>query len=104
MSENKLRSAIGFAMRSGNCISGDFVCERAVKAKKAKLLVLDELASESTAARYRGYCERAGIPCLTMQDMGHAIGKDGRMVAVITGDGFARMILEANANTDGGVD
>jgi len=103
MDEARLRSAMGFAMRSGNCIAGDFVCEKAVKRGGAKLLMLDAEASQATRERYAGMCERAGIPCLVIRDMGSAIGKYGRMVAAVTESGFARRIADAYANIDGGV-
>ena len=40
-------------------------------------------------------CQRAGIPCVFIDDLGRAIGKDNRMIAAVTEAGFARMITEA---------
>ena len=68
MNETKLRGAMGFAMRAGKCIAGDFACER------------------------------AGLPCFTVVDLGRAIGKDGRMVAAVTDERFAQMICDAYAS------
>ena len=64
MNEAKLRGAMGFAMRAGKCIAGDFACERAVKRGNARLVLLDTAASAATQERYSGLCERAGIPCV----------------------------------------
>lgn len=97
MNETKLRGAMGFAMRAGKCIAGDFACERAVKRGGARLVLLDANASTATQERYFGMCERAGILCLTVPDMGRAIGRDGRMVAAVTDERFAQMILGASA-------
>ena len=98
MNEAKLRGAMGFAMRAGKCIAGDFACERAVKRGNARLVLLDTAASAATQERYSGLCERAGIPRVGVQDMGRAIGKDGRMVAVVTDARFVQMILDASAS------
>ena len=59
------------------------------------MVLLDAEASASTKDRYRGLCERAGIPCLELGNMGSARGKYGRMVAAVTDSGFARMLAEA---------
>lgn len=90
--DEKLRGALGFAMRSGNLLAGDFACENAVKKGKAKLVVLDETASANTKERYGALCERAGIPCVLMQGMGEAVGKPGRMIAAVTDASFAQMV------------
>lgn len=95
MDNNRIRTALGFAMRAGKCVSGDFVCEKAVKTGAALAVAVDESASEATRSRYSGMCERAGIPCVFIEGLGRAIGKDNRMIAAITEAGFARMIKEA---------
>ena len=101
MNETKLRGAMGFAMRAGKCITGDFASERAVKYGSACWMVLlDESASEATQKRYHAMCEQRKIPCLLIPDMGRSIGKDGRMVAVITDAQFAKMIQTAYESED----
>lgn len=85
-------------MRAGKCIAGDFACERAVKRGGARLVLLDAAASGATQERYFGMCERAGLPCFTVVDLGRAIGKDGRMVAAVTDERFAQMICDAYAS------
>ena len=90
MQNDRLRTALGFAAKAGKCISGDFGAERAVKDKRA----LDSGVSAATRERYEGMCQRAGIPCVYLEDLGRAIGKDNRMIAAVTEAGFARMIEE----------
>lgn len=90
-------------MRAGCVVSGDFAAEKTVKGGRARLVLLNAQASEKTLERYRGYASRADVPVVAIEDMDRAIGKPGRMVAAVTDDGFARMILRANANNDGGV-
>ncbi len=103
MNEPAIYGAMGMTQRAGKCVSGDYATEKAVKGGHAYVAVLDDDASAATKARYAGYCQRADIPLLIMKDMGRAIGKPGRMTAAITDAGFARMIINANAKTDGGV-
>ena len=88
-------------MRAGKLQTGDFACEKLVKSGKAQLLTLDASASDATRLRYEGMCERAGIPCLVIEEMDAAIGRYGRKVAATSDGGFARMILQ---KTHGGVD
>ena len=94
MQNDRLRTALGFAAEAGKCISGDFGAERAVKDKKALAIALDNGVSAATRERYEGMCQRAGIPCVYLEDLGRAIGKDNRMIAAVTEAGFARMIEE----------
>ena len=101
MKNEALRSALGFAQRAGKLLSGDFACEKAVKSGKAMLVALDESVSDATHARYGGMCERAGIPCLLVEEMDTAIGRGGKKIAAVTDSGFARMIEE---KARGGVD
>ncbi len=101
MRNEALRSALGLAQRAGKLLSGDYACEKAVKGGKAHLVTLDESVSEATYARYSGMCERAGIPCLRVEEMDNAIGRDGRKIAAVTDSGFARMIQQKAL---GGVD
>ena len=95
MDSNRIRTALGFAMRAGKCISGDFICEKAVKSGAALAVAVDEGASDATRERYAGMCRRAGIPCVFVEELGRAIGKDNRMIAAVTEAGFARMIKQA---------
>ncbi len=110
LNKQKLYGAIGFAMKAGKCEAGSFACERAVKAKKAKLVLLDKDASQRTREQWQGTCGREGIGMLIIEGMGRAIGKDGRMTAVITDNEFADMIkkaydaIETDVLNVGGVD
>ncbi len=94
-SSNKTHNALGLCKRAGKCLLGDFACEKAVKNNIARLLILDVSASKATQERYAGYCERAKIPMLVVEEAGRAVGRpDGRVIAV-TDAGFATMIEKA---------
>ncbi len=102
--DKRLRGALGLAMKAGKCSAGDFACEKLVKGGGARLALLDAGASDNTKDRYRGMCVRGGIPLLEVEDLGNAIGKPGRMIAVVTDEGFKKLILSAHRENDTGVE
>ena len=79
---------IGFAARARKCQSGDFTCEKLVKTKKAKLIILDAGASGNTREKYKAMCENAGIECI-------CIGKPSHKIAAVTDRHFAEIIRQA---------
>ena len=89
----KLSSALGFAMKAGKLAVGEFAAERAVKAGKAFLMVVDEAASDNTQKQWRDAAEFRDLALVTVPDMGKAIGKPGRMAAAVTDENFAKMIF-----------
>lgn len=98
MAETKLFNSLGLCRRAGKCQSGEFAAERAVKAGKAKLVLLEETASENTGARFSALCAGRGIPLKLVPEVGRAIGREGRVVMAVTDIQFANMILGAMAS------
>ncbi len=94
----KTGSAIGLCMKAGKCRSGDFICEKALKESKVYLTLLDSTASENTKTRYDTMCRTKDVPLLIVDELGSAIGRPGRMVAVVFDEGFANMIQDAVAS------
>lgn len=92
----KLRGALGLAMKAGKCASGDYACEKLIKGGGARLAVLDAAASANTKSRYAGMCARAGVALIETEALGSAIGRPGRMVAVVTHESFAKLIAAAH--------
>jgi ribosomal protein L7Ae-like RNA K-turn-binding protein len=92
---SKLTSAIGFAMKAGKLVSGDFSVEKAVRAKRAKIALIDSAASANTQEKYRAMSEHAGIMLAEVEELGQWIGKPGRMVAAVTDEQFTTMIKRA---------
>lgn len=93
--EDKLKNAIGLAMKAGKCKSGDFSVERMLKHGDIRLLILDSCVSDATRERYGHYAETHGVPLIFLDDIGTAIGKPSHKIAGITEDGFKNMILNA---------
>ena len=70
--------------------------------KPAKLVMLDESASENTKKQWRDACSFRNIPLIRIRAMGSAIGKPARMVAAVTDEGFSAMIIKnSNKNKNG---
>ena len=94
---SKLNSAIGFAMKAGRLKSGDFVTEKLLRAKNAKIALIDTTASDNTKEKYRNICANSEIELVEVEELGRWIGKPGRMVAAVTDTTFTQMIKRALA-------
>ena len=91
-------NSLGLCRRAGKCQSGEFAAERALKAGKAKLVVLEETASENTTQRFSSLCAVRNIPLKIVPEVGRAIGREGHVVMAVTDIRFANMILGAMAS------
>ena len=98
MAETKLFNSLGLCRRAGKCQSGEFAAERALKAGKAKLILLEETASENTKERFSSLCAGRNIPLRLVPEVGRAIGREGHVVMAVTDIQFANMILGAWAS------
>ena len=98
MQETKLFNSLGLCRRAGKCQSGEFAAERAVKAGKAKLILLEMTASENTKDRFSSLCGVRNIPLKLVPEVGRAIGREGQVVMAVTDIQFANMILDAWAS------
>ena len=97
---DRLYNAIGLCMKAGKAKSGAFAAENAIKTGKAKLVLLEETASEATRTHYEQLCAGHGIPFHTVETVGSAIGKDAHIVMAVTDPNFRDMIERAMRNTD----
>lgn len=88
-----VRGLIGMAQRAGKCVSGAELCERTAREGGAKLLLIDEAASENMYDRILSLAHGRSIPLLVVPDLGGAIGKAGRMVCAVNDQGLAEAIL-----------
>ena len=98
MEQNEaVRNAVGFAMKAGKLASGDFAADKAVKSGRAHLIIVDSDASDNTKKHWRD----AASSKITIENLGCAIGKEARMVAAVTDEGFAKMIYTKTVQKDG---
>lgn len=92
--EKRLMSAIGLCMKAGKLASGEFAAEKALKSG-GKLAIVDEDASENTKKQWQDACAFRNVPIVFVRELGFAIGKSARMTAVVTDEGFKKMIISA---------
>ncbi len=94
----KLLGMLGLAKRAGKVSTGTFICEKAIKSKTAKLVILAEDASDNTAKAINdacSYCNVRLIRCSTKADLGHAVGAQAdRAVVCVNDNNFAKAILD----------
>ncbi|WP_105616034.1 L7Ae/L30e/S12e/Gadd45 family ribosomal protein [Vallitalea okinawensis] len=93
---NKILSLLGLCQRAGLLKSGEFACEKAVKGRKAKLMIIAEEASDNTKSKFISSCKFYNTPYRIYgekEELGHAIGKGLRATLVILDDGFAKNIV-----------
>ncbi|MBQ2202376.1 MAG: ribosomal L7Ae/L30e/S12e/Gadd45 family protein [Clostridia bacterium] len=100
MGTNRLYNAIGLCRRAGKAKSGAFAAENAIRSGKAKLVLLEEGASEATKTHYEHLCAAHGVPLVLVETVGSAIGKDAHIVMAVTDPSFRDMIERAMRNTD----
>ena len=98
MTETKLFNSMGLCRRAGKCKSGAFAAERAVKAGKARLVLLEATASENTREHFTSLCAGRNIPLKLVPEVGRAIGREGHVVMAVKAIQFANMILDAWAS------
>lgn len=97
VTEKNIYSLIGLTMRQGAVESGSFSTEKSVKSGTAKLVILAEDASENTKKDFTDMCKYYHVPlCVfgTKDTLGHAIGKEFRVVLAFTNLGLSDKIAE----------
>ncbi len=101
---DKVYAMLGLAEKAGKIASGGFLTEKAVKERKAKLVVIASDSSDRTAETIKNKCSYYKVPCYVygVKDMlGRAIGKESRSCAAVLDSGFSGSIekllnIEAN--------
>ena len=86
---------LGLAQRAGKVASGEFSTEKAVKSKKAFLVVVASDASDNTKKMFSDMCTFYKVPIIFYSDkvsLGHAIGKEFRASLAVLDEGFGKQI------------
>lgn len=95
MQQEKWMSLLGLANRARKIISGEELVLKEIKSGKAKLVLLSNDASFNTSKRIQDKCTYYEIPFRVVESreqLGHAIGKDARVVVAILEEGFAKKL------------
>lgn len=94
---NKLFSMIGLATKAGVTVSGEFSVEKAIKDRKAYVVIVSEEASENTKKKFTDKCTFYKVPVFitgSSAEMGDATGNESRMSLAVLDKGFGEKIIE----------
>ena len=92
---DRLLSLLGIAQKAGKVVSGGFLCEKSIKAKQARLVIIAGDASPNTEKKFSNKCTYYKIPYIKYGDkeaIGRAIGRENRSCVAVTDDGIADCI------------
>ncbi len=88
---------VGLATRARGTVSGEFATEKAVKERKAKLVIVASDASDNTKKLFRNKCEYYKIPFFivgTKEELGKVTGGVMRASLAVTDARFSDTIIE----------
>ncbi|MDF2541608.1 MAG: hypothetical protein K0S47_1326 [Herbinix sp.] len=95
LAKKKAYNLIGLATKSRKIVSGEFSTEKAVKEKKAVLVIVADDASDNTKQMFTNMCTYYKVPIYFFGDkneLGHAMGKELRASAALLDKGLADAI------------
>lgn len=91
----KIFSLIGIATKARNTVSGEFSTEKAVKERRAALVIVAEDASDNTKKMFTNMCTHYEVPIYMYgqkNELGHAMGKEFRASMAVLDKGLANAI------------
>ena len=93
---DRMLNMLGLCARAGKLITGEKACVQAIRAGGAQVALLDGAASANAVKALTDACTSHGVPLERTGNcsLGDAIGKPGRMAAVVTDAGMAARIIE----------
>lgn len=97
MSDKKILSMIGLAMKAGMVVTGNQGCMTAIKRKKAKLVIIASDTRENALRPMIRTCMQNDTAYLTYSskdNLGHCTGKSERAFVCITNEDFANKISD----------
>lgn len=95
---NRAMGLLGLCARAGALVTGEKACEQMIRSGRACAAVLDGAASPNAVKAIGNACRTYRVPLARTGEyaLGDAVGKPGRMAAVITDAGLARRFIELN--------
>jgi ribosomal protein L7Ae-like RNA K-turn-binding protein len=96
MNEHQWISLLGLANRARKIISGEELSVKEIRSGKARLILLSADASANTAKKITDKCKSYEVPLKIIENreiLGHAIGKEARVVVAILDQGFAKKLM-----------
>jgi len=96
MTEEKVCSFMGLAVRAGQTVSGSFASDKAIKMGKARLVLIAKDASENTKKGFFDACKYYSTEIRVIGDkdlLGKYTGKNVRTVVAVVGESFANKLI-----------
>ncbi|MEK3886935.1 YlxQ family RNA-binding protein [Bacillus sp. FSL K6-3431] len=93
MKKEKWMSLLGLATRARKTVSGEELVVKEIQQSRAKLVIISKDASSNTTKKLQDKCNFYNVPYLyveSREQLGHAIGKEARVVVALTDEGFAK--------------
>lgn len=93
--KQKILQILGLATRARMTITGEELTINEVRRGNAKLVLLAEDASDNTSKKLQDKCSHYKVDLQifgTRSEIGHAVGKEERVVMAITDAGFAKKL------------
>lgn len=93
----KIYQLLGMAARARKISTGEDLVVQAVRSGDAKLVILSGDASKNTLKKLTNKCNTYEVEKHifgSREELGHAIGKEARVVLALTDKGFAKKLSE----------
>jgi ribosomal protein L7Ae-like RNA K-turn-binding protein len=103
LESNKTYSYISLCAKAGRLVSGNFAVEKAVKERKACLVIVSCDASKNTRKLFDQKCNYYQIPVIYLGDketLGKYTGNEMRTSIAILDENFANQIIKAHSLSD----
>lgn len=94
---------LGLSARAGKLISGEMLCQKAIRRRKAKLVIISEEASDNTLKKFMNMCKYYKIDFVVVgskEMLGEAVGKGSRTVLAVTDEGLKEAVLKQLQNSE----
>ena len=105
--ETHVQNLLSMAARARRIVSGAFMAEEMLRKKRGAYLLLARDVSEETKDKFTRMAAQMDVPTaelLTMQQLGHCLGKEYRAVALLIDRGFAKRLAACLHDIPTGVD
>lgn len=95
--EQRIYQLLGLATRAGKVVTGEELVVREIQSKRARLVIISEDASANTMKKITDKCNFFNVEKHVFSnryELGHAVGKESRVVLAITDAGFKSKFSE----------
>ena len=93
--EGKALSMLGMSLKAGRLALGESAARKALLSGKAELVIFASDCADNTRKKLELLCEKQNTPIIIFsvkENLGKALGKDGKAVLALTDKGFAEAI------------